>query len=154
MAINNIVLTDKQRLILKGNICPYCGKPTEYVDSAEIYGKSYGMIYLCRDCRAYVGVHQGTNNALGRLANEELRRLKKKAHLYFDKIWKVDYMSRREAYTWLSEQLKLPIEYTHIGMFSEKTCKDVIYLSKQFLNDSRRLDMDCGVEPKTPYYDY
>ena len=63
-------------------------------------------------------------------------------------------MSRREAYTWLSEQLKLPIEYTHIGMFSEKTCKDVIYLSKQFLNDSRRLDMDFGVEPKTPYYDY
>lgn len=35
--------------ILTGKICPYCGKPTEYVDSSIIYGRSYGMIYLCRD---------------------------------------------------------------------------------------------------------
>lgn len=153
MTGGKLVLTERQRLILKGKICPYCGKLTEYVDSAEIYGKSYGMIYICRDCRAYVGVHDGSSKALGRLANEELRKLKNEAHYYFDKIWKVDYMSRREAYTWLSEQLKLPIKYTHIGMFSEKTCKDVIYLSKQFLNDSRRLDMDFGAEPRTLYYD-
>ena len=32
--------------ILSGKICPYCGKPTEYVDSSIIYGRSYGMIYL------------------------------------------------------------------------------------------------------------
>lgn len=44
--------------IITGKVCPYCGKPTEYVDSSVIYGRSYGMIYLCRDCRAYVGVHK------------------------------------------------------------------------------------------------
>lgn len=48
--------------------CDYCGGPTEYVDSSVIYGRSYGMIYLCRPCRAYVGVHRGTNKPLGRLA--------------------------------------------------------------------------------------
>ena len=32
--------------LLTGKICPYCGKPTEFVDSSVIYGRSYGMIYL------------------------------------------------------------------------------------------------------------
>lgn len=35
--------------ILSGKICPYCGNRTEYVDSSVIYGRSYGMIYLCWD---------------------------------------------------------------------------------------------------------
>lgn len=64
-------------LILTGKICPYCGQPTEYVDSAALYhGISYGMIYLCRKCDAYVGVHRGTDKALGRLANRSLREWK------------------------------------------------------------------------------
>ena len=48
--------------------------------------------------------------------------------------------------------LEIPIEYTHIGMFSIETCRKVVEYSKQFLNDQRRLDLDFGVEPKTPYY--
>ena len=31
------------------------------------------MIYICKPCDAYVGVHKGTDKALGRLANKELR---------------------------------------------------------------------------------
>lgn len=45
--------------------CDYCGRETEYVDSKVIYGKSYGKIYLCRNCMAYVGVHKGTDKPLG-----------------------------------------------------------------------------------------
>ena len=56
--------------------CDYCGRETEYVDSKVIYGKSYGKIYLCRNCMAYVGVHKGTDKPLGRLANAELRKRK------------------------------------------------------------------------------
>ena len=41
--------------------CDYCGRQAEYVDSKVIYGKSYGMMYLCRNCMAYVGVHKGTD---------------------------------------------------------------------------------------------
>jgi hypothetical protein len=37
-------------------------------------GIDYGMIYYCPKCRAYVGVHAGTDRAKGRLANAELRR--------------------------------------------------------------------------------
>lgn len=145
-------LTERQKLILAGKICPYCGSPTEFVDSTEIYGKSYGMMYLCRECEAHVGVHKGTDKALGRLATKELRKKKHEAHEYFDQIWKLGFMSRNEAYDWLSGVLGIPPEYTHIGMFSELTCQSVINFSKQFLNDSRRLDIDFGYEPKTPYY--
>lgn len=77
------------REILAGKMCPYCGAETEFVDSKEVYGTgmSYGMVYLCRPCAAYVGVHRGTNKALGRLANVELRRLKMEAHKVFDPLW-------------------------------------------------------------------
>ena len=101
--------------VLSGKICPYCGNPTEYVDSSVIYGRSYGMIYLCRDCRAYVGVHKGTDQALGRLANAELREAKKDAHL------------------WLSIQLGIPREICHIGMFDVKDCKRVVELCKPLI---------------------
>ena len=124
-------LTNRQKLIIQGKICPYCGKDTEFMDSSIVYGKSYGMIYICRTCNAYVGVHKGTDQALGRLANKQLRVLKHEAHEYFDKIWRFKLMKRTE-------------EYTHIGMFSEKTCRQVIYVSKQLLQK-------YGIESKTPY---
>ena len=44
--------------------CDYCGRETEYVDSKVIYGKSYGKIYLCRNCMAYVGVHKGDRKSV------------------------------------------------------------------------------------------
>ncbi len=146
-------LTLQQTEIIQGKVCPYCGRKSEYVDSAIIYGKSYGMVYFCKPCDAWCGVHKGTNNALGRLANSELREFKKQAHFYFDKVWKLNLLTRSGAYVWLSEKLNLPGEYTHIGMFSEKTCKDVIYYSKQLLNDNRRLGLDFGAEPVTEYYE-
>lgn len=111
------------------------------------------MIYLCRPCNAYVGVHKNSRKSKGRLANGKLRKLKMEAHKYFDQIWKLEYMTRREAYKWLSEKLDLPREYTHIGMFTERICLDVVYYSKQFLNDMRFLDLDIGAEPKTRYFE-
>lgn len=119
--------------ILKGKICPYCKKPTEYIDSSYLYGKSYGMIYICKPCDAYVGVHKGTDKALGRLANKDLRYWKKQAHYYFDQIWKSSLKSRRGAYKWLSVHLKIPGTYTHIGMFGVETCKKVVELCKKEL---------------------
>lgn len=119
-------LTEDQEKIIRGEICPYCGIATTFIDSSAVYGKSYGMIYACLPCGAYVGVHEGSTVALGRLANAELREWKKKAHASFDRIWKKGKMKRGAAYKWLSENLKIPPEYTHIGMFSVDTCKKVI----------------------------
>jgi hypothetical protein len=55
--------------ILSGKICPYCKAKTSFVDSSLIYNKSYGMIYICFECDAYVGCHKGTDKAKGSLAN-------------------------------------------------------------------------------------
>jgi len=125
-------LTDRQLLIIQGKICPYCFSKSEYVDSSVIYGKSYGMIYLCRNCDAYCGVHKGTDKALGRLANSELRYWKKEAHNHFDKIWRSGIMNRPTCYKRLSDYLNIPSEFTHIGMFSVETCKRVIEFTKLY----------------------
>lgn len=99
----------------------------------KLVGVDYGMIYYCPQCGAYVGVHKGTDRAKGRLANAELRRCKIEAHRYFDELYKRGLMKRREAYKWLSDQLGLPPEYTHIGMFNPETCAKVVDVSKKYL---------------------
>ena len=120
---------------MKEVYCPYCGKRAEFVDSAEVYhGRSYGMIYLCRPCDAYVGCHGNGkgDSPKGRLANAELRRWKIAAHDAFDPLWKFGpFRGRRNAaYAWLAEQMGLPKEKTHIGMFDVAECQQVIQICK------------------------
>lgn len=113
--------------------CDYCGKRAEYVNSSVIYhGHSYGMIYLCRACDAYVGVHRGTDIPKGRLANATLRKWKCAAHAAFDPIWQSKQMHRQEAYGWLSEQMGIPKKLTHIGMFDVANCKRVIQICNKW----------------------
>ena len=118
-------------LVLHGWSCPYCGNATQLVDDTEIYGVSYGgKYYICKPCDAWVGCHKGTDKALGRIADKNLRELKRKAHEEFDPIWKDGILPRSKAYEVLSIAFELPIEYTHIGMFDEELCRKVIALSK------------------------
>lgn len=133
-----------RRLILAGGICPYCNKKPELVHSEVVYGPGvdYGMFWYCKTCVAYVGVHRGTDQPLGRLANKELRALKKEAHMYFDNLWKVllkpgltKNVARSEAYKWLSEVMKVPLPEAHIGMFDEDQCRMAIYHSQLKLQE-------------------
>lgn len=124
--------------IIRGLKCPYCGGDSKYIDSAAIYnGRSYGMVYACIPCDAHVGVHKGTDRALGRLANKELREAKKAAHAWFDPLWKLKVkqgnckqFSRSKAYSWLAKQLDIEVKYCHIGMFDVDMCNQVIELCK------------------------
>lgn len=118
-------------------LCDYCGKPAEYVDSAVVYhGHSFGMIYLCRSCDAYVGVHAGTDRPKGRLANAELRLWKRRAHASFDPIWQSGRIPRRnDAYGWLAKQMGIPRAKTHIGMFDIPQCKQVIEICDKERSD-------------------
>jgi hypothetical protein len=130
----------EQDKILSGMVCPYCGADSEYVDSSVIYGKSYGMIYLCRPCDAYVGTHKSEpTKAKGRLANRELRWEKIRAHAHFDFIWQNKHMTRSEAYVWLSKALGIDPELCHIGMFDISECEKVIELSKLKLESCLQL---------------
>jgi len=134
--------------ILTGLICPYCGRLTEFVDSKKVYGKSYGMIYLCESCDAFTGVHEGTSKAHGRLGNKELREAKHKAHQYFDKIartslinkiwdkWIPNVSNRNKAYKWLAQQMGIDEEICHIGMMDVEQCMRVIEICKPYLEEN------------------
>lgn len=115
----------KHEKILAGLLCPYCNKDSELIDSIEIYGTSYGMMFICRPCNAYVGTHSTKNppEALGRLANAELREWKKRVHAAFDPLWENGSMYRRSAYKWLSVQMGIPFKECHIGMFDIEMCQ-------------------------------
>lgn len=119
----------------KPTICRYCGSEVVFTSNAEIYGKEYGegKCYLCRNRRAFVGVHPGTDKPLGTLADEELRRWRKAAHFWFDQIWKkpLRITTRYKAYGWLAERLGIPREHTHIGMFEKEECEKTIELSRE-----------------------
>lgn len=148
-----IELTTEQQAIYAGRICPYCKQKSNLLtDSTQIYGRNLGPLYICFGCQAWVGLHLN-GKAKGRLANQELRRWKIRAHGYFDMIWNKKIFSRAESYRMLSEYLNIPKSYTHIGMFSIKTCREVIVFSKQLMNDQRRLDLDFGAIPATPYFE-
>lgn len=132
-------LTPYQSDVINAKICPYCKSGTKLMSEHQVYGKTYKnrVIHACKNyptCDAYVGSHDN-GIALGRLANHSLRIAKKKAHHYFDKIWKEELMDRSELYAELAEHLDLPEEYTHIGMFSEKTCRQVENWSRDKYNE-------------------
>jgi hypothetical protein len=115
--------------------CPYCGKLATLVDSAVIYKKSYGMIWLCQPCQAWVGVHKddGKNRPLGTLADASTRHARSMAHKRFDPIWqsflgkgRSKNKARGEVYAWLAKELGIEIKDCHIGLFDLKTCVRVI----------------------------
>lgn len=129
------VMSYQTEQILRGKICPYCKKETRIIDSIRVYKKkSYGLISMCVPCGAYVGVHKDTIIPLGRVAKKDLREARKETHSYFDRIWKNGYMDRTDSYKWMSEQLNIPFEFTHIAMFSKVTCMRVSKLSKNLIN--------------------
>lgn len=128
-------------LIRTGKLCPYCKSKTVYVNSFEIYKKDFGMIYLCRPCKSWVGVHKGTDNALGRLANSELREYRKEAHSFFDQLWQAKIkqgftktQARKRAYKWLGSQMGINPGDTHISWFDVEECKRVVEICRPFVN--------------------
>ncbi|WP_216619040.1 zinc-finger-containing protein [Corallococcus carmarthensis] len=103
--------------------CPYCCSAVIYTSNAVIYGREYGngRCYKCTKCDAYVGVHNRTNIPLGRLANRELRELKKECHALFDPIWKQNKRIKREhAYERLAKVLGIPVNECHFGWFDKE----------------------------------
>lgn len=115
--------------------CPYCGQPAKLVYGDAIYPHRRDLhdkrFYQCKPCDAYVGCHKNTSKAFGTLANAELRKARSAAHAEFDPIWRLGYLDRVDAYKWLAEQLGLPKDKTHIGMFDLDQCMLVYLLAKE-----------------------
>ena len=114
-------------------LCPYCKNKAVLIDSRVIYGKSYGLIWLCYPCKAWVGTHKNspTHKPLGSLAKEDLRILRMKAHEVFDSLWRKWGISRREAYAYLQNLMDMTPEQAHIGRFNEYECRKLLKLLKE-----------------------
>ena len=113
-------------------VCEYCGAPVIYTSNAAIYGREYGNghCYKCTKCDAYVGVHDGTDIPLGRMANSEVRALRRRAHALFDGLWESNKMKRLSAYQWLAKQLNIPVENCHFGWFGKKELERAVAVLK------------------------
>ncbi len=135
--------------ILSGHICPYCDCETKLIAGEEVYSnwnketprpkfldKKY---YACvKNNDHYVGTYADNKTSLGRVADKELRKLKNQGHNTFDPLWKekTHFKNQKEAYKWLSEQMNLPLEYTHFGMFTVGQCKMAIEHCNKLSNDN------------------
>lgn len=126
--------------------CPYCGETAVLTDGRPVYRTArFGHVWTCGDypnCDAYVTCHPNTTQPLGRLANAELRKWKKRAHAVFDPMWKAEQRrqnrkhqtlsARKRGYTWLASALKIDSADCHIGMFDVTTCQRVVELCKPY----------------------
>ena len=114
-------------------VCDYCNQPAEIVTGQLVYPHRPDLndkyFHFCNDCDAWVGCHSD-GRPLGRLANQELRRAKQRAHAAFDPKWKTKQMKRSHAYSWLAESLGIDGKDCHIGMFDVDMCERVIELCK------------------------
>lgn len=105
-------------------VCNLCGGEVILVPNSFIYnGQSYGsgFCYLCTECGAYVGTHRKRPyDAMGILANKEMRQMKKKCHDIFDLKWKDKkrkHYSRDIAYQRLAKKMGISNEDCHFGYF-------------------------------------
>lgn len=116
--------------------CPYCGSHTILRSADGIYYENSRkeMLYVCKNypaCDSYVRVQKGTTIPLGTVANRELRELRAEAHRQFDKLYKRGYMSKHDAYQWLSGVLDVPAKNAHIAQLSVLSCNVVIREAKK-----------------------
>ncbi|MFJ5330751.1 zinc-finger-containing protein [Pectobacterium versatile] len=81
---------------------------------------------ICPQCKAYSGCHKEQGRPRGTLANEELRRLRRKVHWLFDPTWKNAGIQREDGYVWLARKLNIPLHCCHIGLFDVELCQRAI----------------------------
>lgn len=122
--------------------CPYCGSTAVLRKASYVYGDRANeeYLYVCTQypkCNSYVGVHEGTLQPKGTLANGDLRNKRIQAHRLFDQLWKCGIMKKKEAYHWMQYKLCLESKYAHIGMFSDYMCDELISICKEVLHNNK-----------------
>lgn len=125
--------------------CPYCGSQAFLRPASVVYGDRADdpntKLYVCARypfCNAYVAAHRDTRLPMGTLADPDLRRMRKEAHIALDRMMDSGGMTRKQGYQWLQMQLGLPKSETHIGHFSEFRCQQIIDLCDAFSQSCSR----------------
>lgn len=144
-------LAEKQMYYYNGAYCIYCMGETDLVDSIEVYQQSHGLIYICRNCRAWVGVHGGAlgDQSLGTVAKKALRDLRHEAHYWFDPLWRKRVeqgakvkAARGAGYAWLANLLGIESVQSHIGYFNDAQCIAVIEECKKHYKTKEKIELE------------
>ncbi|EBB3816506.1 hypothetical protein RPT62_001383 [Salmonella enterica] len=101
--------------------------------------------WICFNCNAWVGCHKNTKIPYGRLANKNLRSLRRELHNIFDTIWESGSLTRSGAYSWLADKLSIPIRECHIGLFNESICIQAISILKKHGYQATNLGSPRGI---------
>lgn len=139
--LSQIPKTERFSKYYNGAYCPYCTKESVHIDSSVVHQESYGNIYYCADCQAWVGTHFGQDQSLGTLAKKTLRTLRHEVHKLFDVMCEFKHQlgfsrkaSKQKGYAWIAELLQIDTDESHIGFFNEEQCKSVIAECKKYFN--------------------
>jgi succinate dehydrogenase flavin-adding protein (antitoxin of CptAB toxin-antitoxin module) len=67
--------------------------------------------------------------------------MKSQAHIKFDRLWRHGFMTRKEAYLWLSYRLGIPEDECHIRFFnSDQYRRAIRHSEKAFLALMKKQD--------------
>lgn len=142
-ATDDAAAAESRRIFEEMPKCPYCKRPAALVDGGAVYPSRPDLrakwFWMCWGCDAWVGCHDGTKKALGRLADAALRRWKKAAHAAFDPLWQAKierdgckkHEARNAGYAWLAKQLGIEAKDCHIGMFDVAQCQRVVEICEK-----------------------
>lgn len=127
----------------KGPLCPYCNCHSILRPAVYIYPTRPDIdktMWVCKnypDCDAYVGTHAfgaWQNFPLGRLADRELRDLKKKCHILLDHKWKAHKVPRTDMYLWVQRIMGLSEPQAHIGELDSNQCYKLMEALNELYN--------------------
>lgn len=117
---------------LHPSTCNLCGGKVKLIPNSSIYGKPYGsgLCYFCMKCGATVGTHKSRiTEAMGILADKQMRKLKMECHEIFDKLW-TTHNERRGCYHKLANKMGIPLSECHFGYFDTKQLYQALKILK------------------------
>jgi len=97
----------------------------------------YGEFFGCSNFPQCTSVDDVRYDGLpsGMQSDQQTRQARREAHNAFDEIWKREYMSRSDAYSWLAEGLGLGSGECHIKRLTRHQCEIVVRISEAFLEE-------------------
>ena len=131
-------MNDSSHYRNRPKVCNLCGGEVSFVRNELIYGRPYGSgrAYLCSVCGAYVGTHANSpRTAMGLLADDEMRELRKQCHELFDMTWH-DRKERSIRYMELARKMDMNSADCHFAWMDKSDLKRALSLLKEGNDDN------------------
>jgi ssDNA-binding Zn-finger/Zn-ribbon topoisomerase 1 len=106
--------------------CADCGSTMVLRKSKKFSSPFYGCSRF-PECRGTHGAHPD-GRPKGTPGDRKTKAARIRAHQMFDRLWKMDRMTRGAAYAWMRRQMGITDAQAHIGHFTAEQCERLIVL--------------------------